>query len=226
MMNYLLLIGILIIIVGFALKLDSIGVVILAAIVTALIGGQNFAQILEVLGKQFVAARYMSLFFLTLPVVGISERYGLRERAVTLIQKMGSLTSGRLLTGYLVVREFASAFSLRIGGHAQFIRPLVEPMAQAAAEKDNEISEELIDEIKGASGAVENYGNFFAQNVFAASAGVLLIQGTLSAQKITVQATDLALWSIPVAVIALVVGTIQFKMLDNKVKKQVRRDGK
>lgn len=225
-MNYLLLIGILIIIVGFALKLDSIGVVILAAIVTALIGGQNFTQILEVLGKQFVSARYMSLFFLTLPVVGISERYGLRERAVTLIQKMGSLTSGRLLTGYLVVREFASAFSLRIGGHAQFIRPLVEPMAQAAAEKDNEISEELIDEIKGASGAVENYGNFFAQNVFAASAGVLLIQGTLSAQKITVQATDLALWSIPVAVIALVIGTIQFKMLDNKVKKQVRKEGK
>lgn len=224
-MNYFLLIGIAIIIIGFALKLDSIGVVIFAAIVTALIGGQNFIQILEVLGKQFVSARYMSLFFLTLPVVGISERYGLRERAVILIQKMGNLTSGRLLTGYLVVRELASAFSLRIGGHAQFIRPLVEPMAQAAAKKDNKISEELEDEIKGAAGAVENYGNFFAQNIFAASAGVLLIQGTLSAQKINVQATDLALWSIPIAVIALVVGTIQFKMLDNKVKKQVRKDG-
>ena len=38
-MEYLKLIGILIVIVGFALKLDSILIIVAAAIVTALVGG-------------------------------------------------------------------------------------------------------------------------------------------------------------------------------------------
>lgn len=49
MVNWWLLIGILIIVVGFGLKIDSIAVVIVAAIVTALIGGIGFKEILSTL---------------------------------------------------------------------------------------------------------------------------------------------------------------------------------
>ena len=222
-MNYWLLIGILIIVVGFILKLDSIAVVLVAAIVTALIGGMSFVEILTTLGEQFVNARYMSLFFLTLPVIGISERYGLRKRAITLIKGMSTVTSGRLLTMYLLIREAAAAMSLRLGGHPQFIRPLIEPMAQGAAEKDGAISEELKDEIKGLAASAENYGNFFGQNLFYASSGVLLIVGNLQDYK--VEAGQIVLYSIPVAIIAFIIAAIQFYYLDRKIKKAQEKGG-
>lgn len=225
-MNYFLLIGILLIVVGFALKLDAIAVVVFAAIVTASIGGINISETLEILGKQFVSARYMSLFFLTLPVIGISERYGLRERAMDLISNMKVVTTGKLLTLYLLIREGAAVASLKIGGHPQFIRPLIEPMAQGAAERGGEISKELQDEIKGASAAAENYGNFFAQNVFYASGGVLLIVKTLTENNYNVEPLTVAKWSIPVAVVALIVGTAQFLLLDRKIKKEIERGEK
>ena len=95
-LNLWLLLGIAIVIVGFILKIDSIAVVIFAAVVTALIGGMNFTAILETIGKAFVDGRGTSIFILTLPIIGISERYGLREQAVKIIQKVGSLTAGRV----------------------------------------------------------------------------------------------------------------------------------
>lgn len=222
-MNYFLLIGILIIVVGFFFKLDSIAVVLVAAIVTALIGGMDFNAILTTLGEQFISARYMSLFFLTLPVIGISERYGLRERAITLISGMKNVTTGRLLTIYLFIREIAAAMSLRLGGHPQFIRPLIEPMAQGAAEKDGPIPSTLVDEIKGEAAAAENYGNFFAQNLFYASGGVLLIVSTLESYEIT--ASSVVRASLPIAIAAFVVSAIQFYFLDRKIKKAHQNEG-
>lgn len=222
-MNYFLLVGIVIIVVGFALKLDSIAVVLVAAIVTALIGGINFFDILKLLGEQFVSSRYMSLFFLTLPVIGICERYGLRERAMTMIGNMKVVTTGKLLSVYLFIREIAAAMSLRLGGHPQFIRPLVEPMAQGAAEKSGHVSEELQDEIKGAAAAAENYGNFFAQNVFYASGGVLLVVRTLTDAGFELTALTVSMWSIPVAIVAFIVAFFQFRLLDKKIENASKR---
>ena len=74
------LIGILIIIVGFILKMDTIAVVVGAGIVTGLVSGMSFNQIITILGNAFVENRYMSVFIVSLPVIGILERYGLRER--------------------------------------------------------------------------------------------------------------------------------------------------
>jgi uncharacterized membrane protein len=217
------LIGILIIIVGFILRLDTIAVVVGAGIVTGLVSGLSFDQIMVTLGKAFVDNRSMSLFIISLPVIGLLERYGLRERAAYLIGKLKSATFGRLTSLYLVIRTFAAMFSIRLGGHVQFIRPLILPMAQGAAEaKYGEIEEEDKEKIKGLEAAVENYGNFFGQNFFVASGGVLLIVGVMKGLNYTVEALDIAKASLPIALIIMVVGTIQFLYVDKKFDKKYK----
>ena len=67
----MVLIGILIVIIGFALKFDSIAVIIVSALATGLAANMDINEILTVLGKTFVDQRLMTIFILTLPVVGI-----------------------------------------------------------------------------------------------------------------------------------------------------------
>lgn len=219
MVNWWLLIGILIIVIGFGFKIDSIAVVIVSAVVTALIGGISFLEILEILGERFVANRGMSIFILTLPIVGISERFGLKESAVKLIHSVKSLTAGRLLWLYQFVRQMASAFSLRLGGHPQFVRPLIHPMAEGAAitSKGSELDEKEVELVKGAAAASDNYANFFGQQVFPAASGVALIVGTMVDAGYDVTNTQIGLWSIPAFLVALLFGYIQFMMLDKKI---------
>ncbi|MBU3210601.1 DUF969 domain-containing protein [Clostridium algidicarnis] len=217
------LIGILIVIIGFSLKLDTIAVVLISGVATGLVAKMGFINILNVLGKAFVDTRYMTLFVLTLPVIGICERYGLKEKAIDLIKKASGLTTGRLLSMYLFIREIAAALSLRLGGHPQFIRPLINPMAQGAAiSKYGEIDEEDEDNIKAISAASENYGNFFGQNVFIASGGVLLIVGTLSELGYEATQLNVAKASIPIAIIAFIFASIQFLLTDKKLNKKYK----
>lgn len=211
------LIGIAIIVVGFILKLDTIAVVVGAGIVTGFVSGLSFNEIMNILGKAFVNNRLMSIFIISLPVIGILERYGLRERAAYLIGKLKSATFGRLTALYLIIRTLAAMFSLRIGGHVQFIRPLILPMAQGAAEaRYRELEEKDKEAIKGLTAAVENYGNFYGQNFFVASGGVLLVVGVLKELKYNVDALSVAKASLPVAILAMLVGTIQFLYFDKK----------
>lgn len=217
------LIGILIIIVGFLIKLDTIAVVIGAAIVTGLVSGLSFNEIMTILGKAFVTNRYMSIFIVSLPVIGLLERYGLRQRAAYLIGKIKSATVGKLTAVYLIIRTLAAMFSLRIGGHVQFIRPLILPMAEGAAKnRYGEISKEDNQTIKGLEGAVENYGNFFGQNCFLASGGVLLIVGVMKELNYTIEAIDIAKAAMPIAIIIMIIGTIQFIYFDKKFDKKYK----
>ncbi len=215
------LIGVLIILIGFILKLETIAVVLVAGIVTGLVGGLSFGEILSTLGNAFINTRYMSIFLVTLPVIGILERYGLKERAATLIKTIKSVTTGKVLITYTVIREIAAALSLRLGGHVQFIRPLIFPMAQGAAEINHDnLSEEEIEKIKGHAAASENYGNFFGQNVFIASGGVLLVVGTLSELGIEVTPLEVSKAAIPIAVVAFIYSSIQYYLLDKELAKK------
>jgi uncharacterized membrane protein len=115
-------------------------------------------------------------------------------------------------------------FSIRIGGHVQFIRPLILPMSQGAAEsKYGKMDEEDKEAIKGLNAAVENYGNFFGQDFFVASGGVLLIVGVLKELKYNVDALDIAKASLPIAIIIMVIGTIQFLYYDKKFDKKYNK---
>lgn len=220
-MEWIKLIGILVIFVGFLLKLDTIAVVLIAGLATALVSGIDFTDFLSMLGKAFVDNRLVTLFLLTLPMVGISERFGLKQQAVVLIEKIKGLTPGKFLSLYLFIRELAGFFSIRIQGHTQFIRPIVNPMAQAAAEnKYGELEEADQEKIKARAAANENYGNFFAQNTFVAASGVLLITGTLKSLGYDVAASAIAQASIPIALIVLVIATLSNLAFDRKMSKK------
>ncbi|WP_426432764.1 DUF969 domain-containing protein [Staphylococcus xylosus] len=233
-MEWLKLIGILIIILGFLFKIDTIAVILIAAVVTGIVSGLDFYSILETLGKAFVDNRLVTLFILTLPMVGLIERFGLKKQASNMIGKVKRVTSGRLMTIYLIIREIAGVASIRIGGHPQFVRPLINPMVQGALKtrynlKDDEVDEADIEKIKAQTSAMENYGNFFGQNLFVGAAGVLLMVGTFQSLGIKVDAIELVLASVPIALIVLVLvwlNNIRFdKYLEKKYdSKQVKSD--
>ncbi len=106
-----------------------------AGIVTGMVSGLSFYDVISMFGKFFIENRYMSMpIILTLPVIGILERYGLKERAEALITKSKGATTGRVLMSYFTIRESSAALGLNIGGHAQTVRPLVAPMAEGAAQ--------------------------------------------------------------------------------------------
>lgn len=215
------LIGILIIILGFALKLDTIAVIIFAGIVTGSVSGMSFNEILSTLGETFVNNRSMCLYLLTLPVIGLSERYGLRTKAVMLIQKAKGLSTGMLLSGYSFIRECAIGMGVTLGGHPQFVRPLISPMAEGAAlAKYDNLDEKDSDKIKAHSAAADNIGNFFGQNLFMANAGVLLMVGTLETLGYEVNPLMITKYSIPIAVIAFILFILQNYLLDRYLKKK------
>ncbi|MDD7463970.1 MAG: DUF969 domain-containing protein [Anaerococcus sp.] len=219
-MEYLKLIGILIIVLGFMFKANTMFIVVLAGFVTALVSGMSIMDFLTILGDSFVENRIVTLFIITLPVIGLSEKNGLKQRAVDLINSRKNLTTGKFLSIYLFIKEIAGFFSIKLGGHAEMVRPIIEPMAQASFEaNEGEVKEEVKDKIKARSAAMENFGNFFAQNTFMGAGGVLLIAGTLDSLGYPASNIDIAKFSLPVAIIVFILVVIKNVMDDKKLKK-------
>lgn len=159
-MELLKLLGIVIVIAGFALKLDSILVILVAAVVTALVGGLGPVTLLETLGSTFVANRSMAIFIIVMLVTGTLERNGLREAAAALIGKFKGATSGLVIGIYGVMRSVFAAFNVGFGGVAGFVRPIIMPMAEGAiVAQGYEPNEEHVEELKGmAAGYEEAHG--------------------------------------------------------------------
>ncbi|UTC83860.1 DUF969 domain-containing protein [Treponema denticola] len=223
-MNYLVLIGVAIIIAGFILKLDVVAVVLISGLVTGLIAKMGFVEVLNAIGTGFVNNRYMSLFFISFPVIAIMERYGLKERAADFIKKIKGASAGMVIWLYILIRTIASAFSIRLGGHVQFIRPLILPMAEGAAQKHVKLTEDDIEKIKGLAGASENYGNFFGQNIFPVASGVLLITGTLKEQGLDITNTDVAKYSIFAGVAMVLIALLQCWLFEKSLRKGEKAD--
>ncbi|MGM9922972.1 MAG: DUF969 domain-containing protein [Bacillus sp. (in: firmicutes)] len=219
------LLGIIIIIIGFALKLDTIAVVVTAGLATGLVANMNIAEILSTLGEAFVANRVTCLFMIVVPIIGLSERYGLKTKAVMLIKKASSLSVGKLLSGYTLIRKVTIGMGVPLGGHPQFVRPLVSPMAEGAAvaKYGEKVEEKDIEKIKAYSAASDNIGNFFAQNVFIANAGVLLIASTLEGLGVKVDTLQISKVAIPIAVISFILWTAQNILFDKKMNQKYSR---
>jgi uncharacterized membrane protein len=219
--TYWPLLGIALVVVGFALRFNPLLVVAVAAIVTGLLGGMPFFKVLGTLGHGFNENRYISITYIVLPVIGLLERYGLQQRARTLIARMRGATAGRLLIAYLAFRQVFSAVGLKdVAGHAQTVRPLVAPMTVAAAEKEHGPLDEDTDErVKAMSSATDNVGVFFGEDIFLAIASILLIQGSLASFDIQLTPLQLSVWAIPTAICAFLIHGGRLLLLDRELKR-------
>jgi uncharacterized membrane protein len=217
-MEYLKLLGIAIIVIGFTFKWDTTAVVVVAALATGFLSGMSIPDLLSTLGKIFVDNRMVSLFFLTLPMIGLVETNGLKQVAVNAIQRLKKLTPSRILNLYLLIREVANVFGISLSGQVQFVRPLIQPMVQAAAGAHEKLSEKQIELTKARSAAVDNLGNFFAQNLFVASGSVLLIASTMQSLGHKVDTMQIVTASIPIAIVSLIVGMIYNILFDRNFK--------
>jgi uncharacterized membrane protein len=216
------LIGVAIVILGFALRIEAITIILAAGLVTGLVGGMDIVKILETLGSSFVANRAMAIFIPILLVTGTLERNGLRETAARLIGKIRNATAGVVIGAYGVLRLVLAAFNVSLGGSAGFVRPIVVPMASGAAEvRNGEPDEKHIEEIKGMSAGMENITWFFGQVLFVGGAGALLVQATLKTQGYDVDLIKLSAVEIPVAVMALIVAAIVYFLKDKRLEKQL-----
>jgi len=215
--------GILIVVVGFIARLNPLLVVTVAAIVTGLAGGLDFITVISAFGKAFNDSRYVSIVWLVLPVIGLLERTGLKERAQQLIGRVRAATTGRVLLLYFVLRQGTAALGLTsLGGHAQMVRPLIAPMAEAAAEtRFGALGDAIRFKIRAHAAAVDNVAVFFGEDIFIAIASVLLIRGFLHQNGIDVEPLQLSVWAIPTAIAALVIHGTRLMLLDRRLKRDL-----
>jgi uncharacterized membrane protein len=223
-MTYLPLLGILLVVVGFALRFNPLLVVAVAAVATGLLAGMPFLKVLAALGHGFDANRTVTIIYVVLPVIGLLERYGLQQQARALISKMRGATVGRLLVVYMLFRQiFASLGLTSVAGQAQTVRPLVAPMALAAAEKEHgELDETTTERVKAMSAATDNVALFFGEDIFIAVSSILLIQGALKAFGIELTPFELSVWAIPSAICAFLIHGARLLLLDRSLKRRAR----
>ena len=104
--------GIVIVVIGLALRLRTTLVVVTAGLVTGIAAGLPLFSsdgifqalpfltkpgqegIINMLGRAFAENRLMTLFIITLPAIGLAERYGLQEQSAVLIRRFAAATVG------------------------------------------------------------------------------------------------------------------------------------
>jgi uncharacterized membrane protein len=219
-MNDWPLLGVAIVVLGFACRANPVGVVIVAAVVSGLLAGISPADLLALLGLKFVASRNLLILLLTLPTVGLLEGAGLREHAAAWIARLRHGGLAGLLLGYLAIRQLLSALGLTgIAGHAQTVRPLLAPMAEAAAETLRpDLDADLRERVRALAAATDNIGLFFAEDLFIAFGAVLLIQGFFAANGIVLDPRTIALWALPTAIAAFVLQALRILYLQRRLR--------
>ncbi len=220
----LTLIGILIVVAGFAARLNPLLVVMVAGLATGLASGLGPIEVVAAFGKAFTESRYVAIVWLVLPVIGLLERAGLKERARTVIAAIPAATTGRVLMIYFAVRQITAALGLvSLGGHAQMVRPLVAPMAEGAAEnRFGSLPARARFRIRAHSAAADNVAVFFGEDIFIAIGSIVLIQQTLKTYGYDLAPIELAVWAIPSAVAAFLVHAIRIRLFSARLRRSAR----
>ncbi|MEU5657262.1 DUF969 domain-containing protein [Streptomyces sp. NPDC047737] len=221
----IVLLGVLVVILGFATRRNPLLVVGAAGIITGLLGKLSPQEVLAAFGNSFASARSVTVFVVTLPVIGLLERYGLQEQARTLIGKLGKLTTGRFLTLYLLIRQLTASVGLTsIGGPAQSVRPLIAPMAEAAAEAKagRPLPQKLREKVRSHASGADTIGVFFGEDCFIAIGSILLITGFVnSTYDQHLEPLHLALWAIPSAICAFLIHGARLLNLDRQLEREL-----
>lgn len=221
-MSYWPLLGVAVVVAGFVLRRNPALVVVVAGLVSGIAAGMRVDELLALLGTSFVSNRALLLFVLTLPVIGLLEYHGLRERAQAWIAGFRGLTLARLLVSYLGLRQLLSMFGLiDLAGHAQTVRPLLAPMSEAAAAQDGRaLADGERAEVRALAAATENVGRFFGEDVFLAFGAVLLIQGLYERQGILLEPLEIALWALPTAIAAFVIHSLRIAWVGRRLARR------
>jgi uncharacterized membrane protein len=223
----LTLLGVAVVVAGFAIGFNPLLVVVAAALVTGLAAGMQPDEVLSAFGKAFNENRFVSVAWLVLPAIGVLERAGLQERARSLISRIRVVTVGRLLIVYMLLRQLTAAIGLiSIAGHAQTVKPLVAPMAEAAAElKHGDITDDERDRVRALTAATDNIALFFGEDVFLAIGSILLMVGFMQQSGIEVQPLALSFWALPTAIAAFFVHGARLLLFDRRSLKTKDKAG-
>jgi uncharacterized membrane protein len=215
----LILLGVAVIVIGFALRLNPLLVVVAAALTSGWFAGLSPLQVVAAFGKAFNENRYVSIAYLVLPLVGVLERAGLRERAATIIAGLRGVTAGRFLISYMALRQATAAVGLySIAGQAQTVRPLIAPMAEAATEvHDGPPDLKTRYAVRAMAAATDNVAVFFSEDVFIAMGSVLLVVSFLTSAKIVLDPIHISLWSIPTALAAFAIHGARLLLFDRRL---------
>ncbi|BCX54853.1 MULTISPECIES: DUF969 domain-containing protein [Comamonas] len=223
------LIGVLIIIAGFALRFNPMLVVIVTAIGTAFAAGFPLDKVLAAIGTGFIKTRNLPLIILLpLAVIGLLERHGLRQHAQNWISSIKSATAGRLLIVYLAARQLTAAIGLTsLGGHPQMVRPLLAPMAEGATEnRYGKLSGKVREKLRALSAATDNVGLFFGEDIFVAFGAIVLMTTFLKEAGIEVEPIHVALWGIPTAISAFAIHAFRLHRLDKQLAREIAAEKK
>ena len=218
------LIGIPIVVAGFALKFNPLLVVSVAGLATGLSVGMDLGTLLETFGEKFINSRSLAVYVLILPVIGLLESYGLKEHSQDWISSMAGATSARILMLYFILRQGLGALGLTyIGGQAQTVRPLLAPMVEgAAAARYGELPQHIRDKLRAHSAACDNIAVFFGEDIFIAFGAVLLMSAFLKENGIqNIEPLQLGLWSIPTAIAAFIIHMTRLVRLDARIQRDV-----
>ena len=220
------LLGVAVVIAGFALKRNALLVVVVAGVVSGIAAGMSPGDLLALLGTAFVSNRSLLLYTLTLPVIGVLERAGLRERARTWILGFARLTLARLLIAYLALRQLLSMCGLiNVAGHPQTVRPLLAPMCEATARRTlGVLDDDARERVRALAAATDNVGLFFGEDIFLAFGAVLLIQSFYKDQGIALEPTSIAAWSVPTAIAAFVIHAVRIVVFQLRLEHRLARE--
>lgn len=220
------LLGVVVVIIGFALKLEPIAIIFVSAIVTAICGGINIVDLLTTVGSTFVANRNQLITIILMILTGTLERNGLKEAGAELIKKAKGLTTGMLIAIWGVLDQIFIIFKIPIGGIPSYVRPILMPMTLGIVEaKGYEVAPEHEETIKALYGKDYNMSNFFGQCLFAANSSVLLIQSTLATVGVEVDVMQIVKVQIPIALFAMFVNAAQTLIVDGRMVKKCYPDG-
>jgi uncharacterized membrane protein len=217
--NYWPLLGVAVVVAGFALRRNPMLVVVAAGLVSGFAAGKSPGDLLALLGTTLVSNRTLLLFAVTFPAIGVLERAGLRERASAWILGFARLTLSGLLIAYLAARQLLAMVGLiYVAGHPQTVRPLLAPMAEATATRRlGALDPAARERVRALAAATDNVGVFFGEDVFLAFGAVLLIQGFYEGQGIHLDPLSIGLWALPTAVLAFVIHAVRILVFERRL---------
>src|SRR5204863_4605754 len=123
-------------------------------------------------------------------------------------------------------RVLMGILGIRLNGHPAFVRPLTFPMTLGAAESSARVKTvenlpvKTIEEIKAATAASENYGNFYGQNLSPVLPGILLVYGVMHDLDYTVSVWRLVLFALPIATLSVLLGAAQFILFNRRINRR------